>query len=84
MTLAIVFPGQGSQSVGMMQGFADIPVVEERAGKISMVEERAGKISMVEERAGKISIIEQTFREASELVRGSPRSEEHTSETPVT
>ena len=28
MTLAVVFPGQGSQSVGMMQGFADLPVVE--------------------------------------------------------
>jgi [acyl-carrier-protein] S-malonyltransferase len=28
MTLAIVFPGQGSQSVGMMKGFAGIPVVE--------------------------------------------------------
>jgi len=28
MTLAIVFPGQGSQSVGMMKGFADLPVVE--------------------------------------------------------
>ena len=27
MTLALVFPGQGSQSVGMMQGFADNPVV---------------------------------------------------------
>jgi [acyl-carrier-protein] S-malonyltransferase len=27
-TLAIVFPGQGSQSVGMMKGFADVPVVE--------------------------------------------------------
>jgi [acyl-carrier-protein] S-malonyltransferase len=26
--LAIVFPGQGSQSVGMMKGFADLPVVE--------------------------------------------------------
>lgn len=26
--LAIVFPGQGSQSVGMMNGFADLPVVE--------------------------------------------------------
>jgi [acyl-carrier-protein] S-malonyltransferase len=25
---AIVFPGQGSQSVGMMNGFADLPVVE--------------------------------------------------------
>ena len=28
MSLAIVFPGQGSQSVGMMAGFADLPVVE--------------------------------------------------------
>jgi [acyl-carrier-protein] S-malonyltransferase len=28
MTLAIVFPGQGSQSVGMMKGFTDLPVVE--------------------------------------------------------
>ena len=27
--LAIVFPGQGSQSVGMMQGFAEIPIVEQ-------------------------------------------------------
>lgn len=27
MKLALVFPGQGSQSVGMMQGFADNPVV---------------------------------------------------------
>src|SRR5215213_10940555 len=26
--LAIVFPGQGSQSVGMMKGFADTPIVE--------------------------------------------------------
>jgi [acyl-carrier-protein] S-malonyltransferase len=29
MSLAIVFPGQGSQSVGMMKGFADLPVVEQ-------------------------------------------------------
>lgn len=29
MKLAIVFPGQGSQSVGMMQGFADNPVVRQ-------------------------------------------------------
>jgi len=29
MTLAIVFPGQGSQSVGMMQGFADVALVEQ-------------------------------------------------------
>jgi [acyl-carrier-protein] S-malonyltransferase len=28
MTLAVVFPGQGSQSVGMMKGFHDDPVVE--------------------------------------------------------
>ena len=28
MTLAVVFPGQGSQSVGMVKGFADMPVVE--------------------------------------------------------
>jgi [acyl-carrier-protein] S-malonyltransferase len=28
MSLVIVFPGQGSQSVGMMKGFADTPVVE--------------------------------------------------------
>jgi [acyl-carrier-protein] S-malonyltransferase len=28
MSLAIVFPGQGSQSVGMMEGFADLPIVE--------------------------------------------------------
>jgi [acyl-carrier-protein] S-malonyltransferase len=28
MKTAVVFPGQGSQSVGMMGGFADLPVVE--------------------------------------------------------
>ena len=28
MTLAIVFPGQGSQSVGMMNGFGDLRIVE--------------------------------------------------------
>lgn len=28
MKLAIVFPGQGSQSVGMMKGFAGLPVIE--------------------------------------------------------
>ena len=27
MTLAIVFPGQGSQSIGMMSGFAGHPIV---------------------------------------------------------
>ncbi len=29
MTFAFFFPGQGSQSVGMMQGFADVAVVKE-------------------------------------------------------
>jgi [acyl-carrier-protein] S-malonyltransferase len=41
MTLAIVFPGQGSQSVGMMKGFADLPVVERtfrEAGELSGVD----------------------------------------------
>ncbi|HEX4780967.1 MAG TPA: ACP S-malonyltransferase [Usitatibacter sp.] len=28
MSLAIVFPGQGSQSIGMMKGFAELPIVE--------------------------------------------------------
>ena len=28
MSLAIIFPGQGSQSVGMMKGFVDTPIVE--------------------------------------------------------
>jgi len=28
MSLAILFPGQGSQSVGMLKGFADLPIVE--------------------------------------------------------
>jgi [acyl-carrier-protein] S-malonyltransferase len=28
VSLAIVFPGQGSQSVGMMKGFVDTPIVE--------------------------------------------------------
>lgn len=28
MALALVFPGQGSQSAGMMKGFADLPIVE--------------------------------------------------------
>src|SRR5262245_39414454 len=27
--LALVFPGQGSQSVGMMKGFGDLPIVEQ-------------------------------------------------------
>lgn len=36
MTLAIVFPGQGSQSVGMMKGFAD-PVVESTFREASLL-----------------------------------------------
>jgi [acyl-carrier-protein] S-malonyltransferase len=28
MSLAVVFPGQGSQSVGMMNGFSDLPIIE--------------------------------------------------------
>jgi len=35
MTLAIVFPGQGSQSVGMMQSFADLPGVRETFSQAS-------------------------------------------------
>ena len=33
MTTAFVFPGQGSQSVGMMKGFADVPVVKQTFDK---------------------------------------------------
>jgi [acyl-carrier-protein] S-malonyltransferase len=29
MTLAILFPGQGSQSLGMMKGFSELPIVEQ-------------------------------------------------------
>ena len=29
MTFAILFPGQGSQSVGMMKGFVELPIVEQ-------------------------------------------------------
>ena len=37
MTLALVFAGQGSQAVGMMAGFADLPVVEETLQEASDV-----------------------------------------------
>jgi [acyl-carrier-protein] S-malonyltransferase len=37
MKLALVFPGQGSQAVGMMQGFADTPVVRETFEEASAV-----------------------------------------------
>ena len=36
-SLAIVFPGQGSQSVGMMNGFADRPIVEETFNEASAI-----------------------------------------------
>ncbi len=36
-TLAIVFAGQGSQSIGMMAGFADLPVVQETLQEASDV-----------------------------------------------
>ncbi len=35
MKLAIVFPGQGSQSVGMMNGWGDLPVVRETFSEAS-------------------------------------------------
>ncbi len=35
MKLAMVFPGQGSQSVGMMQGYGDLPVIGEVLAKAS-------------------------------------------------
>jgi [acyl-carrier-protein] S-malonyltransferase len=41
MTLAIVFPGQGSQSVGMMKGFGADPVVEatfREAGRLAGID----------------------------------------------
>ncbi len=37
MKLALVFPGQGSQSIGMMQGFADTPVVRDTFAEASAV-----------------------------------------------
>lgn len=37
MKLAIVFPGQGSQSVGMMQGLAEVPVVRQTFEEASQV-----------------------------------------------
>lgn len=35
MKIAFVFPGQGSQSVGMMSGFAELPVVKETFAEAS-------------------------------------------------
>jgi len=37
MKLALVFPGQGSQSVGMLQSFADVPAVHETFAEASDV-----------------------------------------------
>ena len=37
MSLAILFPGQGSQSVGMMKGFADLPLVEQTFREASAI-----------------------------------------------
>ena len=37
MSLAIVFPGQGSQSVGMMNGFAGVPIVEQTFREASAI-----------------------------------------------
>jgi [acyl-carrier-protein] S-malonyltransferase len=37
MKLAMVFPGQGSQSVGMMQGYGDLPAVREVLAEASEV-----------------------------------------------
>lgn len=35
--LAIVFPGQGSQSVGMMKGLADVPIIEKTFREASAI-----------------------------------------------
>ena len=35
MTFAFVFPGQGSQSVGMMNGYTGLPVIQETFSEAS-------------------------------------------------
>jgi [acyl-carrier-protein] S-malonyltransferase len=35
MKFALVFPGQGSQSVGMMKGYADLPIIQETFSEAS-------------------------------------------------
>jgi [acyl-carrier-protein] S-malonyltransferase len=37
MKLALVFPGQGSQAVGMLQSFADMPAVRDTFAEASEV-----------------------------------------------
>ena len=37
MSFAFVFPGQGSQSLNMMDGFADLPVVKQTFDEASAV-----------------------------------------------
>jgi len=37
MKLAIVFPGQGSQAVGMLQGYAGLPAIDETLAEASHV-----------------------------------------------
>jgi [acyl-carrier-protein] S-malonyltransferase len=37
MTFAFIFPGQGSQSVGMMAGFVDLPIVKQTFDEASSV-----------------------------------------------
>jgi len=37
MTVAFVFPGQGSQQIGMMEGFADHPVVRTTFAEASQI-----------------------------------------------
>ena len=35
--VAVVFPGQGSQSIGMMEGYSDFPVIRETFAEASDV-----------------------------------------------
>ena len=44
MTLAIVFPGQGSQAIGMMDGFAAHPIVRETFAEPGSLAARDGDV----------------------------------------
>lgn len=57
MTFAIVFPGQGSQSVGMMQGFADTPAVSRTFDE---ARERSGIDYWAMARHGPAEVLNQT------------------------